>query len=128
MHRRTPMQSSFADFVPTRGSRLALASVRALVDRGAGGRLVLLHGPPGVGKSHLLRAARLQHGETSRDLAVADLIREVLTDGSVRTDERLLTVDDLHVLAGMPRSQLELGRRLEERVRAGVRVLAAAGE
>jgi chromosomal replication initiation ATPase DnaA len=121
------MQSAFADFVATRGSRQALANVRALLDRPAGPCLVFLCGPPGVGKSHLLRAARLQHGASGRDAAVPDLVREVLGDARSRYDERLSTVDDLHVLAGMPRTQLELGRHLADRIRAGVRVVAAAG-
>ncbi len=127
MHTRTPMQSAFADFVATRGSRQALANVRALLDRPAGPCLVFLCGPPGVGKSHLLRAARLQHGASGRDAAVPDLVREVLGDARSRYDERLSTIDDLRVLAGMPRTQLEVGRHLADRIRAGVRVVAAAG-
>jgi chromosomal replication initiation ATPase DnaA len=120
------MQSPFADFVPTGGSRRALAAVRALLEDD-GPRLVLLHGPTGVGKSHLLRIAGLQAGERSRGTIAADFIRELLDGRSVRADEHLLTVDDLHVLAGMPASQLEVARGLEARARSGLRVLAAAG-
>lgn len=121
------MQSPFADFVVTRGSQRTLAGVRALLDRKVGPRLMLLYGPPGVGKSHLLRAARLECGESCRNVTVSDLVREVITGGRGHPEERLLTVDDLHVLAGMPRTQIELGRYLEKRCRASVRVLAAAG-
>jgi chromosomal replication initiation ATPase DnaA len=69
------MQSSFADFVPTLGSRQAIASVRALVDRSRGRRLVLLYGPTGIGKSHLARevAARCRDDVRLAQGAIARL-------------------------------------------------------
>jgi chromosomal replication initiation ATPase DnaA len=63
----------------------------------------------------------------SRGTAAADLLQELRDDRPVGADHDLLTIDDLHVVTGMPASQVELARRLEGLARSGVRVLAAAG-
>jgi chromosomal replication initiation ATPase DnaA len=118
------MQPTLETFVPTRGSRRALAAVRALLRERAG--VVLLHGPAGVGKTHLLRAAGLASGTTCR--AVAEIVDVIVGRAQGRFGSGLLIVDDLHVLAELPMSQREVARQLVERARAGHGVLAAAGD
>ncbi|HZE97788.1 MAG TPA: DnaA/Hda family protein [Planctomycetota bacterium] len=59
-----PRSPSFATFVAGPGSRTALAAARGFVRGGAGApRILLIHAPSGMGRTHLLRAI---HAELSR--------------------------------------------------------------
>jgi chromosomal replication initiation ATPase DnaA len=120
----------------------ALALATALVSREPGApRLLLLLGPPGVGKTHLLRSVVRQVG--SRAFAVSivqtdgsQLLQELLAAlrrGDATSFQRryaqaeLLAVDDLHVLAGTPVTQKEVALLLKAAIDGGARVVCAAG-
>jgi chromosomal replication initiator protein len=132
----------FDEFVPTRGSADALAAARGLVSESASAlRLVLLFGPPGVGKSHLVRAvvdrfAQRRPGGSIVSTSARELLEEVTA--ALRAERLhdihgrlgcagLVAVDDLQVLRDVPRTQKEIGLLLKAAVRAGARVVAAAG-
>jgi chromosomal replication initiator protein len=131
-----PADRLFDCFVPDSASAAALAAALSLARRESHGpRLLMLSGPPGVGKTHLLAAilgfTRRQHpsvaavATTGAEL-VADMVR-AFRDGrapSVGTyaDGDLLVADDLQVLAGKVVTQAEVGRLLKAVVARGGRV------
>jgi chromosomal replication initiator protein len=134
--------SAFGTFVPTRGSRGALDACMALASRTVGApRVLLLHGPPGVGKTHLLhvvhdrfrrrRAAGAIVHTTARELVeeMIDAVRRRSFDEPWRrcATARLLLLDDLHVLGGRPVTQREVARLLEPAVAAGARIVGVCG-
>jgi chromosomal replication initiator protein len=131
---------TFDDYVATRHSTRALQLATALaLDRPEAPRLLMLFGPPGVGKTHLLRSithlARARTSsilQTDGDRLVRDLVVAPSRDdpaGLLRkyADARLVAVDDLHVLAGKPVTQTEVARLLKKVVDGGARVVGAAG-
>ena len=104
-------------------------------------RLLLMLGPPGIGRTHLLEAIVAR----ARDRHAAEAI--VLTNGNdlvqaliaaIRGSEddsiwrrfgqaAVIAVDDLHVLADKPVTQRETGHHLGLAVERGARVACAAG-
>lgn len=120
----------------------ARALATALVSRQPGApRLLLLLGPPGVGKTHLLRSVVRQarsrasagsivrtHGSELLQELVAALRRGDATSLQRRyAQAELLAVDDLHVLAGKTVTQREVALLLKAAVDGGARVVCAAG-
>jgi chromosomal replication initiator protein len=120
----------------------ALELATALVSRQPGApRLLLLLGPPGVGKTHLLRS--VVHHVRSRAPAASitqtdgsELLQELvaaLRGGDPTalqrkyTQAELLAVDDLHVLAGKLVTQREVALLLKAAIDGGARVVCAAG-
>ena len=137
-----PAELSFNRFTPTTGTRRALALVRAMAAKSAGApRLLLLHGPPGVGKTHLLRAV-LQEAQRKRPTAsliyatgaeVIDRLVAAFKKGGSATDTlawksaEIIALDDLHGLAGLELMQREIARLLQNAAGAGSRVVCASG-
>ncbi len=132
---------SFATFTPTSGSIDALELATALGSGQGTTRLLLLYGPPGVGKTHLLHAvldlvrARLPPARVVHASAV-DLVQDLIAALQRQHTPQLLreyvhadalAVDDLQVLAGKPRTQREVGRLLKAALDSGTRVACAAG-
>lgn len=114
------------------GSALALASCLGLVeDGGAVISPVVVHGPPGVGKTHLLHGVAARASE--QGLRVACLSGEgftsryqrALREGTVETFQdavrsvNLLIIDDLHDLAGKTGTLRELVHTLDAVTHAG---------
>ena len=123
---------TLARYFPSEGSALALASCLSLIEEGEPAiSPVVVHGPPGVGKTHLL------HGLAARARAdgwpVACLSGEgfttryqrALREGAVEQFQdavrgvRLLIVDDLHDLAGKAATMRELVHTLDAVTHAG---------
>ena len=131
---------AFESFVPGPASAEAFGFATALAEESGGPRLLLLYGPPGVGKTHLLRAIldrvrRRYPAALIAEMTAVELVQHMLG----RRDKDLarlepqpekadwLVVDDLHVLAGMPITQSEAGRLLMTVVDRGGRVACASG-
>jgi len=119
----------------------ALRLCRALASTQADApSLLLLQGPPGVGKTHLLRAtlccvqARSPRARTMQ-LSASDLVERLI--GAIQ-DRRpadplrelahgdVVAVDDLHVLAGKPMTQREVSLVFARVVESGAKVVCAA--
>ena len=133
---------SFEQFTPTKSTRQPLTLARAMAaGHAAAPRVLFLHGPAGVGKTHVLQATLRQalrerpsvRLARSAGLEVVEGLVEAFKQGhDVASHLRwegaeLIALDDLHVLARMPMMQRELARLLQEAVEAGSRVICAAG-
>ncbi len=130
---------TFEAFVPSPTSAVAFGLATALAGAQSDApRLLLLCGPPGVGKTHLLRAIVARAFRQSRSgliiqMTAADLIQRLLAglaEGSSRfplPPADLLVVDDLHVLSDKARTQVEVGRLFQTLVDRGGRVACASG-
>ena len=103
--------------------------------------LLLLHGPPGVGKTHLLklilRLVRAWQGSAPIvHTSAAELVQELTA--AIRREQpaairhkyaqaELVAVDDLHVLAGKPATQSEIAALLKAALDSGARLACTAG-
>jgi len=135
---RLACDQTFHSFVPGARSSEAHATAIALARGRAGApRLLLLFGPPGVGKTHLLRAildfARRRYAVAIPETSTAELIQRVIgrhdehPSSLGRQQAEWLVVDDLHLLAGKPVTQAEVARLLKTVVGRGGRVACATG-
>jgi chromosomal replication initiator protein len=129
-----PPEHSFAAFVVGESNQAAYRAATALA-RGESCRPLLLHGPSGVGKTHLLHATYA--GLAERGRAVACLAAHDLTQALLaarRADQAAafwrelgaldaLLLDDVHSLAGEEPLQEELADGLAAWVEGG-RILA----
>jgi chromosomal replication initiator protein len=129
-------------FVPSAASADALAAAITFGEAQAGSPgLLLLHGPTGVGKTHLLRSilhlARARHGwnsviHTTGTELVHEMVQAVRGGEQAARDRRyseaaLVVVDDLHVLANKPATQGEVAHLLKAVIDGGTRIAAAVG-
>jgi len=124
-------------FLTTRESTKAFVLARDFVEnRPSAPRLLLLFGPPGCGKTHLLRSivdvSARRNASTAYvptreflDARLAAMNGDSAQDRTVGAD--VLAIDDLQMLSDRPASQREIGEELRLRLRAGVRIACAAG-
>jgi DnaA family protein len=121
-----PLTQTFASFVPGRNVE-ALAALRNWLDD-ASLPYLALHGEPGCGKTHLLRAACAELERRRQPLVYLSLARQDMTPEICEGLEELRAValDDLQTVVGDPaweRALFALFNRLQER---GTRLLIAA--
>ncbi len=119
---------TFERFVVTEASRAALEQALAFASAQSP-RLLLLTGPPGVGKSHLLRSIlRGAEGASEGSLVyvtAAELVRDLVA--AVPFPAGVVAVDDLHVLRERPVTQREVAATFRRALDRGGRVACAAG-
>lgn len=130
-------EQTFERFVPGAQSAEAFTAATAFARGQAGApRFLLLCGPPGVGKTHLLRsisdfARRQQPSAAIVETSGLELIHKATAarddDACSRqhSETDLIVADDLHVLAGKPVTQAEIVRLLMAVVDAGGHVACA---
>jgi chromosomal replication initiator protein len=132
--------ASLSSFVSGRTSGLALASAEAVARRLGEMNPLLIHGPTGVGKTHLLEGIWTAVRKTCRQLTTVYLSTEEFTSyflealrgsglPSFRRKYRgldLLIVDDLQFLAGKRATQVELLHTVDTLLRQGRQLVFAA--
>jgi len=132
--------ATFQSFVVGQCNRLAMTSARMIVDQPGKISPLTIHGPPGVGKTHLLEAIHAAARASWPRLATVFLSAEQFTSHflealrgsglpSFRHKYRgvgLLLVDDLHFLAGKRATQVELLHTVDTILREGKQVVFAA--
>jgi len=132
--------SRLEDFVVGSSNRMAHAAVELAVSRLGEMSPVLLHGPSGVGKSHLLAAVCGRARQERPDLTTLVLSAEQFTTNflqalrgsglpgfrrSCRTVD-LLAIDDLQFFVGKRATLLELQSTVDSLHRAGKQVIFAS--
>jgi DnaA-homolog protein len=114
------------NFLPVPGSEALLGALGQQLEEG-GEAIIYLHGGIGSGKSHLLQACCHRAGGGALYLPLADLVGygpgEVLADVA---DMRLICLDDLDAVAGMPAWELALFELYNRARETGARLLVAA--
>ena len=101
---------------------------------------ILLYGPTGIGKTHLLRSIvesyqREHPDHVTQYVTASDFSRAMTTAKELDTVDdfrekyrscQLLAIDDLQELTGRPAAQIELSATLDELVRAGNQLYLAS--
>lgn len=123
------------------GNQLAVAAAHQAAEApGRSYNPLVIHGPSGTGKTHLLSAIAHRAAEVDPGLRIhfermdslADRLASAIVAGQPSRVWRemgavgMLLVDDLHLVAGKPRTQEELLRALDSMIRSGVQVVATA--
>lgn len=135
----------FEDFVVGPSNRLAYNAAASLAcddETAVAARLLVLHGPCGVGKTHLLRAISHAFASARGERAVRTVTAEGFTNEyveSVRTGRieafrkryrsiGLLCIDDVHFVAAKAGTQSELMHTLDQLNLRGSRVVLVSDE
>jgi len=132
--------ASLSTFVSGRSDALALASAEAVARRPGEMTPLLIHGPTGVGKTHLLEGIWTAARKACRQLTAVYLSAEEFTTyflealrgsglPSFRRKYRgveLLILDDLQFLAGKRATQVELLHTVDTLLRQGRQLVFAA--
>ena len=145
----TTPRKRFEDFIPGTSNRMALAAARRLAEESAltpdADRLhgpLFVHGPCGVGKTHLLHAAAHVFRERNPGAVVRVITGEAFTNefitavksGSLDSFRKhfrrvhFLCIDDVHFLSNKEATQRELLHTFDAVGTTGARILLASDE
>jgi chromosomal replication initiator protein len=128
------------DFVTGPSNRLAWAAVTGVIDDSAPKAPLFIHGPCGVGKTHLLQGLCRTLGERDGWSGLRYLTGEQFTNeyiAAVRGKRierfrrslrrlRMLAIDDVHFVAGKQRTQEELLHTIDAINLGGARIVLAS--
>lgn len=139
--RHAAPQHDLTDFLVGDSNKLACSAVRRLIDAADSSLAhVFIHGPCGIGKTHLLAGALHAFRAAKPGAVVRYVTAEVFTGEYVHAvrhdgiaafrrqyrDADLLCIDDVHLLAGKESTQRELLHTFDAVALAGARVLLAS--
>lgn len=118
--------ATFENYFPHAASAPALEAIRTQLATD-GEQIVFLHGPDGVGKTHLLQAAAQADGEASLYLPL-DQLAEYAPDAVLQQAEhsRRICIDDLQAVVGNPAWEAALFNVFNAARSAGAALLVAA--
>lgn len=128
------------EYIVGEPNRVAFEACRRAATGVDAPELVFVHGPCGVGKTHLLRTAGSIARRANPDARIRFTTGENFIGGFVKSSLEksvtnfqrkhrkldLLIIDDIHVIAGKEGTQQELVRTLSELQLAGARVILAS--
>lgn len=134
-------RSTFENFAIDDTNRMAHAAARQVFVAGADNSLIYIHGPSGIGKTHILHAighewrkkngagtcAYLTHSNLTNGCVDAVFSNSILSLHKDLLSQRLLLIDDIHLLGGKNRTQQEVLNMVNAFVSSG-RQLVIAGE
>lgn len=134
-------RSTFDSFAIDDTNRMAHAAARQVFVEGAPHNLIYIHGRSGIGKTHLLHAIGHEWRRRNGEGTCAYLTHSDLTNGCVDAvwsnsilslhkdllSQRLLLIDDIHLLGGKNRTQQEVLNMVNAFISSG-RQLVIAGE
>jgi chromosomal replication initiator protein len=138
--RRTHAKPPVPEFIVGHANRVAHEAVRRAACEPDAPDLVFIHGPCGVGKTHLVRHAAAMARRARRDARIRVTSGELFISGYVNAIQNntvaefqkrhrkldLLVIDDVHVIAGKEGTQQELVRTLNDLHLTGARVILAS--
>ena len=134
-------RSTFETFAVDDTNRIAHAAARQVFVEGTPHNVIYIHGPSGVGKTHLLHAIGHEWRQRNGAGTCAYLTQSDLSSGCVGAvfsnsilslhkdllTQRLLLIDDIHLLPGKKRTQQEVLNMVNAFISSG-RQLVIAGE
>ncbi len=135
-----PKKTPVPDFVVGHANRVAHEAARRAACEPDAPNLVFIHGPCGVGKTHLTRYAAAMARRARPDARIRVTSGELFISGYVNAIQNntvpdfqkrhrkldLLVIDDVHVIAGKDGTQQELVRTLNDLQLTGARVILAS--
>lgn len=138
--RRPTAKPPVPEFIVGHANRVAHEAVRRAACEADAPDLVFIHGPCGVGKTHLVRHAAAMARRARRDARIRVTSGELFISGYVNAIQNntvaefqkrhrkldLLVIDDVHVIAGKEGTQQELVRTLNDLHLTGARVILAS--
>ncbi|MGE0408279.1 MAG: DnaA/Hda family protein [Amphiplicatus sp.] len=135
-------RSTFERFAVDESNRMAYAAARHVFVKDAPAEVIYVHGPSGIGKTHLLHAVgnewkRLYGRESCAYLAYHNITAGcsdlAFKNGGLHALHKdllakgVVLIDDIHLLGGAPRSQTEILNLINASLASGKR-LVIAGE
>ncbi len=135
-----PRKTPVPDFIVGHANRVAHEAARRAACEPDAPNLVFIHGPCGVGKTHLARYAAALARRARPDARIRVTSGELFISGYVNAIQNgavpdfqkrhrrldLLVIDDVHVIAGKDGTQQELVRTLNDLHLTGARVILAS--
>jgi chromosomal replication initiator protein len=131
--------ADLAEFVPGVSNRMALAAIERVAVRPGEMSPLVIHGPSGVGKTHLLEAIGTRVRDLHRGITVVSLSAEQFTTGFLQAlhggglpgfrrscrSADLLVIDDIQFLAGKRATTLEFQHTVDALHRLGRQMVFA---